>query len=612
MEGIPPARKGDAEDVVWALQTADALWNRSERVDAIVWLRRAAQAAGEADDDERAVGLARKAAELSEQLALDGSPSSEMESVRPGAASQVDDLLHASAQDFSIDVSADEGLDEQTFRRLPVKPDPAIFRPPPARAPMNSDADYENVTSEYLEPEDAPRESVPNAEQKHAGLLDPWSEPPGPSPAPGPGPDSQQPSTSAKRQPSIASIPIPGGARHKSSPPPPKVYSEEEERDDEVVTSAGRVLLTPSAFPPAGESPTRPKGDIVGEEAVPVSTFEVVESIPQAPPPPPPPAPPPPTRAAPPLPKKPPIPKPPLPARAAKGAQASPPAAAAAAAPQPPPPPKTTEPAAEPVASRAKSEKPIPSQDLEPVAGVDLSAVEAFADLPDDARESFALAAKVSDLARDEEVRHFALAYVMDGEVDATAQMVDAPAVSFKAGSVLRSRGSIDDHLELRLICASETASVAVWLEEDVAPAFKSCPWVEEDLRAAANRAQALCGVTVGPLGERLDRSLRDQVMDRLTLRVLTPGEVVVEKGKPVPGLVVVGVGGLELVDGVVVKETLGSGDFLFADAVLHSGPAPLTARSGKGGAIVMIASRGIAQELLVTCPPLLELFAGM
>ena len=46
MAGIPPALDSDAEDVAWALQTAEALWKRNERVDAIVWLRRAAQSAG--------------------------------------------------------------------------------------------------------------------------------------------------------------------------------------------------------------------------------------------------------------------------------------------------------------------------------------------------------------------------------------------------------------------------------------------------------------------------------------------------------------------------------------------------------------------------------------
>src|SRR5437764_288132 len=67
--GIPEAIDSDIEDVVWALQTAASLWKRNERVDAIVWLRRAAQAAGEAQDDDRALVLARDAAELSDWIA---------------------------------------------------------------------------------------------------------------------------------------------------------------------------------------------------------------------------------------------------------------------------------------------------------------------------------------------------------------------------------------------------------------------------------------------------------------------------------------------------------------------------------------------------------------
>lgn len=58
MVAIPPAKDTDAEDVAWGLQTAEALWKRGERIDAIVWLRRAAQAAGEAADDDRALELA--------------------------------------------------------------------------------------------------------------------------------------------------------------------------------------------------------------------------------------------------------------------------------------------------------------------------------------------------------------------------------------------------------------------------------------------------------------------------------------------------------------------------------------------------------------------------
>src|SRR6267154_1550699 len=69
MAGIPPALDSDTEDVTWALQTAEALWKRNERTDALVWLRRAAQAAGEAEHDDRALALAHDAAELAEWIA---------------------------------------------------------------------------------------------------------------------------------------------------------------------------------------------------------------------------------------------------------------------------------------------------------------------------------------------------------------------------------------------------------------------------------------------------------------------------------------------------------------------------------------------------------------
>src|SRR3954462_5531070 len=72
MMGIPPAIDTDAEDVVWGLQTAETLWKRGERIDALVWLRRAAQAAGDASDDDRALELARHAAEMTEWMASTG------------------------------------------------------------------------------------------------------------------------------------------------------------------------------------------------------------------------------------------------------------------------------------------------------------------------------------------------------------------------------------------------------------------------------------------------------------------------------------------------------------------------------------------------------------
>ena len=65
---VPTAKKDDAEDVSWALSTAEAMWNRGDHVDAVKWIRRAAEAASEAELDDRALELASAAADLASQV----------------------------------------------------------------------------------------------------------------------------------------------------------------------------------------------------------------------------------------------------------------------------------------------------------------------------------------------------------------------------------------------------------------------------------------------------------------------------------------------------------------------------------------------------------------
>jgi hypothetical protein len=248
-----------------------------------------------------------------------------------------------------------------------------------------------------------------------------------------------------------------------------------------------------------------------------------------------------------------------------------------------------------------------------PTTGVDLSNVEALADLPDDAREGFAKAATVQPLAREEEVAGFALALVLEGEVDLAATIVDAPAVRLSAGQMLRSRGTIEHLTPVRLVGASDVARVALWDEAAVEAALHACPWVEDDLRAAGDRFQAEVGTTLGPLGERLDFNLRADLTRRLTLRALAEHEVYAVRGKTLPGLLIVGAGELELIgdDDQVMGDPMRAGDFVFAAEVLRAAPAPHTVRAARGGALVLFAERHLAQEMLVTCPPLLEIFSG-
>lgn len=251
------------------------------------------------------------------------------------------------------------------------------------------------------------------------------------------------------------------------------------------------------------------------------------------------------------------------------------------------------------------------SRDLE--NGRELAHMTALHPWPETTLRSLSRDATVRTLARDEEVSGFGLAVVMQGSVDVAATIVDAAAQRIHAGAVVRGRGTIDSIAPLRLIATGDHARVATWTEKQVAEAFHSCPTIEHGLRVAGNRIQALVGVTLGPLGDRLDPTLRADVMNRLELRLVAEHETLARAGEPIPGLVVVGTGEIELLGRSGLREglSLRSGDFLFPTQVLRAEPAPLSARGARGGALVLIADRRSAQELLVTCPQLLEIFAG-
>ncbi len=496
MAGIPRALETDPEDVTWALQTAEALWRRHERADALVWLRRAAQAAGETEHDDRALELAHDAAELAEWIAQ-----SEPRAVVAGSATHRVDDAHTTQTDETEEVSVEITIEdsEPSLPRdrmdTPTVPDEPIASSDFA-TPLPSSA---LIPSSQARPPPLPASHVLSAAEKHAGMLDPWAE-----------------GDTRARVPET-------GPRLPGNPPPLGRAFEA----DEVVTSA--PIIRRGAV---GESP----GQQISARPVPTAANGVVADV-----------------------------------------------------------------------------VGLLSSSKWPAASVDLAGVDAFSDLPDDARIAFARGAVVRELSSDEEVSGFALALVLEGEVDLAATIVDTPAMRIAVGGALRGRGPFDHVAPLRLVAASETARVATWDERSVEVAFRVCPWVEDDLRAEGDRLQAMVGLTMGPLGERLDPFLREHVASRLVVRVLAQDEVFVRRGKPVPGLLIVGAGELELVrDDGTVEETLRAGEFLFPSQVLRAGPAPSTVRATKGGAIVLFADRHAAQELLVTCPPLLELFAEM
>jgi hypothetical protein len=131
---IPTPRSDDPEDVSWALSTAEAMWSRGDHAEAIKWIRRGAEAASEAEADDRALELAKAAADLAGLI------------VRMSQA----------------DTSADAG----------AKGPPASAAPPPSVAPVP-------VTTRSVPPPAAPRASgAPPAPSKAVSVV-----PPGGSPA---------------------------------------------------------------------------------------------------------------------------------------------------------------------------------------------------------------------------------------------------------------------------------------------------------------------------------------------------------------------------------------------------------------------------------------------
>ena len=229
-------------------------------------------------------------------------------------------------------------------------------------------------------------------------------------------------------------------------------------------------------------------------------------------------------------------------------------------------------------------------------------------------REALLKAATIESLGVEEEVTVSGLAFVITGQASVQATIAEAEAGVLNAGELLYAKSPIADTVSLRLVAESEQTQIALWDAKTAEDALSAAPELLQKLKIASARAQAIVGCSMGAMGERLDESLRTLAIERLETRILQPNEVLAHAGLPVPGMVIVGVGSIELDDdgGEKAGANLLPGDFLFATEVLGGEAAPATARAGAKGAIVLFGGRAVAHELLMTCPPLLEIFAGM
>jgi hypothetical protein len=172
MVALPESRPEDDEDVVWGLSTASALWARGERRDAIVWLRRAADAAVAAGQEFRGSELGMYASELEDTLgrvetSADGAPiegdPAEASGTEP-ASPEVIELLDIEA-DRPSQISID--LEDDTTLEAPARP------PPPGRIALTPG------------PVPPPRSAFPPSPVPITGA--PPNEPPSSAPSPEPG-----------------------------------------------------------------------------------------------------------------------------------------------------------------------------------------------------------------------------------------------------------------------------------------------------------------------------------------------------------------------------------------------------------------------------------------
>ncbi|MEB2321695.1 MAG: cyclic nucleotide-binding domain-containing protein [Sorangiineae bacterium] len=296
---------------------------------------------------------------------------------------------------------------------------------------------------------------------------------------------------------------------------------------------------------------------------------------------------------------------PPAPSHAASAPAPPAPAPSHAASAPAPPAPAPAPPAPAPAAPTGDG-----ADELR-VEGVVLSEVRGLEDLPDEAQLELVRSVTIETLAAEDEIGSFSVALVLGGSVAIMPAITDAACARAAVGEVVFTRGSLEEGVALRVVAGDDGARVAVWGDTALEAATADCPWVADELRVVADRFQALAGASMGELGDRFDEALRARVTDRCEVRALSPGDLIVEQGKPVSGLYIIGAGRVEIGDEAAPEDELGPGDFLFAAQVLTASPAPTRARAGKGGALVLFAERHAAHELMVSVPPLLEILAG-
>ena len=171
---------------------------------------------------------------------------------------------------------------------------------------------------------------------------------------------------------------------------------------------------------------------------------------------------------------------------------------------------------------RARPQLLFASEEDPHVADVLLGEVRGLEDVPPEGQAILAREARIERLGADEEIGSFGLALVVRGGVKVMPAIADLG---------LRARGQGRHRLERgqpggRRRAAPRRRAKTPPKSRSGTPSCSraSCattPGCVEDLKNLADRFQALAGVAMGPMGERLDDSLRAMVTERCEIKRL-------------------------------------------------------------------------------------------
>jgi hypothetical protein len=173
---LPESRPEDDEDVVWGLSTAAALWARGERADAVVWLRRAAEAAAAAGQEARAGELQMFTVRVEQAL-------EQLTQQDEGASPPVPELPALDRVSLGFEEVEPEPVSAPPQRAAPVPPPVPVTPVPAVPVPTVQAAVVPRAAVAAMRPKSIRPPAAPVAAPRSASVAPPPSSATPPVPA---------------------------------------------------------------------------------------------------------------------------------------------------------------------------------------------------------------------------------------------------------------------------------------------------------------------------------------------------------------------------------------------------------------------------------------------